>query len=77
MYKVGKYNYKSKSSYHSLLLLVIFIFAILLVLLYFSKENTNIYVYYATFFVGISMIIHLILRYFHSIKKIKYYFNEY
>lgn len=77
MYKVGNYIYKSKESYQRLLRIVIIIFAIMLLILTNLKDDMYLLVYIITIIIDIAMIVHLILKYMHSEKKIKYPFNEY
>ncbi len=76
-HKVGKYTYKSQKAYERLLIRVGMIFVICLFLLFFLKDNMSDALFYFTTFVDVAMIIHLLFRYLHSKKKIKYIFNEY
>lgn len=77
MYKVGKYNYKSKESYQKLLIRTALIFIVCSMLLIKFKPDMNYYLYISTFLLSNIMTLHLILRYMFSKGKIKkYIFNE-
>lgn len=78
MYKVGKYDYKSKRFYELLTFSVFVIFIICGDLLFILKNNMNEYIFYFTLAVDFLMIFHLMFRLLFSRGFIEnYIFNEY
>lgn len=77
MYEVGGYKYKSIEHYRKLLIKVWFIFASCFFILLALKGFMELWLFFATLLVDLSMVVHLPLRYLHSKKVLKYVFNEY
>lgn len=78
MYKVGKYEYKSKQSYELIVFSVFVIFVICGNLLLILKNNMSVFVFYFTLIIDYMMSFHLLFRLLFSRGFIKsYVFNQY
>lgn len=76
-FKVGKYTYKSEQQFVDTISIVFVTFFVCGYFIAFMKAFMNIYLYYFTLVLSLSMMIHLILKYKSVRGEIKYIFMNY